>query len=687
MALMRLFLKPGIDKQNTEYGAEGGWIDGDYIRFRYGLPEKMGGWTVFGGAEVYLVGNASEVFSWNALDGSPYLAVGTNRKLYAYNGGVWADITPIRSTTAAGDVTFAAPYSTLAADISATDTTLSVASATNFPDEGVLLIGSEQIAYAARSGVNFLNLTRGYNGTTAGSHTTGAGVGSFQIRVADTSHGAVQGDFVTYSGVDASGLGGNITQAILQSEFEITSIASANAYYITSPSATNASDIGNGGAAVVGQYQISVGSDISFFDYGWGVGTWGLGGWGTARPVGQGLISRVWQLDSFGEDLICQLVDGGIYYWDTSGGLSTRAVAIAGAPTKSKYALVSTPDRHLVCFGTEGTVGTASTQDPMFVRFSAQEDPYTFTESATNTAGGQRLTDGSFIVSAVRSRGQILIWTDTSIHGQQYVGPPYTFGFQQLGANCGCIGPHAAIDVNGVAYWMSFEAFYVFDGTVKKIPCTVQDYVFKNLNVVQGQKTFVGVNTQFNEVTWWYCTLGSDYIDRFVTFNYVENVWSVGTMPRTAWQDIGTYPKPTGAEYLQDSTEATISTIYGLTAGRTILFNQEDGYDGNGESIDAYIRSGYFDIGDGDNMLLMSRFIPDFKNQLGNLTVRLLLRPYPQAPAVPSTLDPYVITPTTQKVDTRARGRQISLGIESSGLETNWRYGTLRVDIQPDGLR
>jgi len=286
----------------------------------------------------------------------------------------------------------------------------------------------------------------------------------------------------------------------------------------------------------------------------------------------------------------------------------------------------------------------------MFVRFSNQEDINTFTETATNTAGGQRLTDGSKIVTAIRSRGQILIFTDTSVHGQQYVGPPYTFGFTQLGANCGCIGPHAAVDVNGLAFWMGTEAFYLFDGTVKKMPCTVQDFVFKDINLVQGTKVHAGVNSQFNEVTWWYCSFTSDYIDRFVSYNYLENVWSVGTMARSAWTDIGTYDKPLATQY-------------------------------------AYIKSGYFDLGDGDNMLLMSRFIPDFKNQVGNLTVHLLLRPYPQSTASPSSLDPYVITPTTQKVDTRARGRQISLRIDSSDLNTNWRYGTLRVDIQPDGLR
>lgn len=625
MPLARLFLKPGIDKQNTEYGAEGGWIDGDYIRFRYGLPEKLGGWTPFADSSSYLVGLASDVLTWNALDGSPYTAVGTTKKLYVFFGGFWADITPIRLTTGAGDVTFA------------------------------------------------------------------ASTGSTTITVSDTAHGATEGDFVTFSGVDANGLGsgGAITQAILQSEFEITSIIDADSYTVTSPVAANASDSGDGGASVVGAYQINTGTDVSFFDFGWGVGTWGESTWNTPRTEGSGIFlrSRVWQLDTFGEDLICQIANGGIYRWDLSSGLSTRAAAISGAPTKSAYALVSTPDRHLVCFGTETTVGTASSQDPMFVRFSNQEDINTFEETVTNTAGGQRLTDGSRIVSALRSRGQILIFTDTSIHGMQYVGPPYTFGFQQLGANCGCIGPHAATDVNGLSFWMGVEAFYMFDGTVKKMPCTVQDYVFKDINLVQGAKVHAGVNSQFNEVTWWYCSASSDYIDRFVSYNYLENTWHTGTMARTAWVDIGTYSKPIASEYLPASTEETITTIYGLTAGRSLIYNQEDGKNGNGSAITAFIQSGYFDLGDGDNMVFMRRFIPDFKNQEGNLTVNLFLRAYPQTTATSSSLDPYVITPTTEKVDTRARGRQISLKITSNETDTNWRYGTLRVDVQPDGLR
>ena len=402
-------------------------------------------------------------------------------------------------------------------------------------------------------------------------------------------------------------------------------------------------------------------------------------------------MPRVWQFDNYGEVLLMQLVDGEIYSWSPasspSGGLDTRAVLLAGAPTKSKFALVSTPDRHLVCFGTESVLGDPTSQDPMFVRFSSQEDIGNFVATATNTAGGQRLTDGNEIICAVRSRGQILIWTDTSLHGQQFLGPPFTFGFQQLGANCGIIAPHAAADVNGVAYWMSKDAFFVFDGTVKKIPCTVQDFVFDDINIVQGFSVNVAINTQYNEVTWFYPSLSSDFVNRFVTYNYLENVWSIGSLARTTWRDIGTFDSPVAAEYLPLDEAATITPIYGLTAGRTRLYNQEVGVDANGEPIEAYLYSGYFDIGDGDQVLFMKRFIPDFKRQTGDLTVRLLLRLYPQTGATPSSLDPYIISPTTDKVDTRARGRQIQLRIESDELGGWWRFGTMRVDITPDGLR
>lgn len=622
MAYFRLALKPGIDKQNTEYGAEGGWTDGDNIRFRYGMPEKIGGWTYFNGTENYLVGFVSFTFSWNNLAGTPYLAVGTNRKIYVSVGGAWYDITPLRATTAAGDVTFA------------------------------------------------------------------ASTGSPVITVTDTDHGAVQGDFVTFSG--AVSLGGQITADILNSEWEITEVTNSTTYTITAPVNADGSDTGNGGASVVGAYQINVGSDISYFDFGFGTGTWGASTWGTARTEVQveTLSARIWHFDNFGQVLLMQLVDGELYQWNPTDGVDTRATLVSGAPTKNGYMLVSSPDRHLIALGTETTIGDPSTQDPLFVRFSNQEDINTFTESVTNTAGGQRLSDGNRIQTAVRARGQILILTDTSLHGMQYIGPPYTFGFQQLGSNCGALGASSAVEVNGLAFWMGHEAFYVFDGTVKKLPCTVQDYVFDDINLVQSEKVFAALNSDFNEVTWFYCSFTSDYIDRCVTFNYLENVWSEGALARTSWQDVGSFEKPTASEYFPENTEATIGTIYGLTAGRSLIYNHEDGVNqADGSAITAFIDSGYFDIGDGDNMILMRRFIPDFKNQEGNLTVNLLLRAYPQTTASPSSLDPYVITPTTDKVDTRARGRQIALKITSDEVDTNWRYGTLRVDIQPDGLR
>jgi len=622
MAYFRLALKAGMDKQNTEYGAEGGWTNGDNVRFRFGLPEKIGGWTNFNGVASYLVGFASETFSWNNNAGVPYLAVGTERKIYVSAGGTWSDITPLRATTAAGDVTFAA---------------------TN---------------------------------------------GSVLLTVTDASHGADTGDFVTFSG--AVSLGGVITADILNSEWEITEVLTSSTYTLTAPVAANGSDTGNGGGSIVGAYQITIGADRSFFDFGWGTGTWGAGTWGTARTVvtQPTIFARIWKFDQFGQVLIMQAVNGAIYNWNPDSGTDQRATVVSGAPTKSTFALISSPDRHLVCFGTETTVGDDSTQDPLFVRFSDQENVNDFVETAINTAGGQKLSDGNRIMTAVRSRGQILIFTDTSLHGMQYIGPPYTFGFSQLGSNCGALGPHAAVDVNGLALWMGPEAFYAFDGTVKKIQCTVQDYVFGDINLVQEDKVYAALNTDYNEITWFYCSAGSDFVDRNVTYNYLESVWSVGSLARTSWQDVDTFEKPTATEYLKDSTAATLTTIYGLTAGRSLVYRQEDGYNqADGTAVAAVIESGYFDIGDGDDMLYMKRFIPDFKDQRENLTVNLLLRPYPQATANPSSLDPYVITPTTEKVDTRARGRQIAIKITSTDVGAWWRYGTLRVDIQPDGLR
>ena len=619
MAYFRLALRPGIDKQNTEYGAEGGWIDSDYVRFRYGLPEKMGGWRPFAENLTSLVGLASNTLAWASLNSVPFMAVGTHRKLYVFTGGNWYDITPLRTT---------------------------------------------------KTGITF--------NTTSGSTT---------VTVNSSSHGAEVGDFVTFSSV--TGNPGGITNASLTNEFEVLTVPSGSTFTIQAPTAASSTASTAGDAT--GAFQINVGSDTTFFDFGWGVGGFGISPYGEPIPASGtvALASRVWQLDTYGENLIAQVNGGGVYQWSpTDDGVNAPASLVTNAPTKNNYALVSTPDRHLVLLGTETTPGDTTTFDPMFVRFSDQEDITTFIETATNTAGGQRLTDGNRIVGAIRSRGQILIYTDTSLHGMQYVGPPYTFGFQQLGANCGLIGPHAAVDVNGIAIWMGQEDFFVFDGTVKKLPCTVQDYVFKNINLVQGTKVHAGSNGLFNEVTWWYCTADSIYINRFVTYNYLENTWHIGTMPRTSWQDVGVYNLPIATQYLPENTNTPPgNTVYGLTAGRSLVFTQELGYDANDEPIEAYLQSGYFDIGDGDQVMYMKRFVPDFKDQVKDIVCRINLRSYPQTLAEVSSLDPYTISPTTEKVDTRARGRQISLKLESDELESWWRFGTLRVDIQPDGLR
>lgn len=619
MALLKLALNPGIDKQNTEYGAEGGWIDCDHVRFQYGLPEKIGGWQYFNGPQ-YFIGAINNIITWNSLLSVPYAMLGTTKKLYVLEDTEWYDVTPLKETT-----------------------------------------------------------------TTATFTTVDA---SDIVTVNDPVDNVQAGDFVTLSAV--TGDPGGILNATLGQEYEVLEQLSATTYTIRAPVAATSTQTAVGTATIA--YQINAGSNTSFVNFGFGTGTWGAFTWNTPRPpndlIGSTLNSRVWQFDTFGENVICQLVNGGTFEWVLSTGPTVRAAQVAGAPTKSTYALVSTPDRHLVCFGTESIIGDTTSQDPMFVRFSDQEDITEFEPTATNTSGGQRLTDGSTIVSALRSRGQILIYTDTSLHGMQYIGPPFTFGFQQLGTNCGVIGPHAAVDANGVALWMSRDSFYVFDGTVKKLPCTVQEYVFQDINVIQGPKTHVGINTQFNEVTWWYCSFTSDDIDRYVTFNYLENTWAIGSMPRTAWQDTGTFPRPIASEFLLEEEEEPVDgEVFGLSPGRSVLYFHEIGRNAVDQPINCFLKSGFFDIGEGDNMLFMRRFIPDFKNQVEDIVVRLLLRAYPSTTVSPSSLDPYTVTPTTAKVDTRARGRQISVVIESNVFNGNWRFGTLRVDIQPDGLR
>ena len=622
MTLIKVQVAPGIDKQDTEYGAEGRWIDCDNVRFRYGLPEKIGGWSKVSTSA--LVGAARGIITWFSLDGDQYAITGTNKKLYVYQNQEWYDITPIRE-----------------------------------------------------SGASITNFT-----TTSGSTS---------VTVTDATHGAITGDFVTISSV--SGTANGITASNLQGEFEIQSVTDTNNYVITAKAAAT----GTGASGVTGtaEYQINTNPAFSIQGYGWGAGTWGLSTWGTTRaglaaPDSVQLDSGKWSLDNWGEDVLCQQLNGSLYYWDTSASTSTvqraNRTAVSGAPTSSRFVLVSGTDRHVICFGTETTIGTASTRDDMFIRWSDQEDPATWAPTATNTAGSQRLTDGSKLVTAKRSRGAVLIWSDTALYQMQLIGAPFTFGFQQLGSACGCVGQHAAVESNGRSFWMGIDSFFVFDGSVQKIPCSVEDYVFKDINQASQKDTFAGLNTEFNEVTWFYCSSGSNVIDRCVTYNYQENVWSVGTLSRSSWADKGVYGFPYALDYSATDTASTISTITGLTAGRSFMYAQENGNDADGAALASHVTSGDFVIPEaGERLMSIKRFIPDFKNQAGTVNIELNFKLYPASTAV--TNGPYAITTSTTKIDTRARGRQASLKISSSAIDTTWRYGTYRAEIQPDGMR
>ena len=622
MTLIKVQVAPGIDKQDTEYGAEGRWIDCDNVRFRYGLPEKIGGWSKVSTSA--LVGAARGIVTWFSLDGDQYTITGTNKKLYAYQNQEWYDITPIRE-----------------------------------------------------SGASITNFT-----TTSGSTS---------VTVTDATHGAITGDFVTISSV--SGTANGITASNLQGEFEIQSVTDTNNYVITAKAAAT----GTGASGVTGtaEYQINTNPAFSIQGYGWGAGTWGLSTWGTTRaglaaPDSVQLDSGKWSLDNWGEDVLCQQLNGSLYYWDTSASTSTvqraNRTAVSGAPTSSRFVLVSGTDRHVICFGTETTIGTSSTRDDMFLRWSDQEDPATWTPTATNTAGSQRLTDGSKLVTAKRSRGAVLIWSDTALYQMQLIGSPFTFGFQQLGSACGCVGQHAAVESNGRSFWMGIDSFFMFDGSVQKIPCSVEDYVFKDIDQASQKDTFAGLNTEFNEVTWFYCSNGSNVIDRCVTFNYQENVWSVGSLSRSSWADKGVYGFPYALDYASTDTASTISTITGLTAGRSYMYAQENGNDADGSALSSHITSGDFVIPEaGERLMSIKRFIPDFKNQAGTVNIELNFKLYPASTAV--TNGPYAVTASTTKIDTRARGRQASLKISSSAIDTTWRYGTYRAEIQPDGMR
>jgi hypothetical protein len=389
--------------------------------------------------------------------------------------------------------------------------------------------------------------------------------------------------------------------------------------------------------------------------------------------------------DTFGEDLLAIRNDDALYRWDLSGGTGTRAVKVSQAPGKNRVLLVSSPDRHIFLMGTETTIGTPGSQDDLYLRFSSQENFTAWAPSSTNTAGSFRIQDGSKIVAAKRSRGSILVWTDTALHALNNIGPPFIFGLNQIGSNCGAISANSVADVNGVTYWMSQTAFYQFDGAIKKLNCTVQDFVFDNINATAQGQVSIAVNTDFNEVTWFYASESSNFLDRSVTYNYLEDVWYTNDgFVRTSWVDRGTYSKPYATFYDPNSIPNN-NTILGVTAGCTTLYEHEDGFNDDGQAMDCQITSGDFDIKEGDEVFLCSRVIPDFKDQVGNTDVKIEFANYPASTNTRSFTS--TTSSTTKFFSVRGRGRQANVKISSNAVDSNWRFGTVRLDITPDGRR
>jgi hypothetical protein len=472
----------------------------------------------------------------------------------------------------------------------------------------------------------------------------------------------------------------------MNQEFEITSITDANNYKVTHTSTASGSTSGGGGSGNA-KYQINVGPATSTYGLGWGTDTWGSSTWGTASSSSDVVIvGRNWSLDNFGEDLIATVLDGGTFIWDTSAGTGTRATALSNAPTASRFSLVSTDTRHLLIFGTETTIGSTGTQDDLFFRFSDREDATDFTPVATNEAGSLRISDGSKIVGAVKSAGQILVWTDTSLHGIQFVGTPFTFGLRQLGANAGLIAQHAAIEVNGIAYWMSDDAFYLYDGVVKKMPCSVQDFVFDDISYTNKNDIAVGLNTAYNEIIWYYPSANASQIDRAVAYNYLEGTWYTLSLGRTTWLGAYVYEKPIATEYNASAT-ANISTILGLTAGASFIYEHESGNNqADGTAITAFLETGSVEIADGDQLMSVNKLVPDFSNLANTMTARLTLEQYPQSSS--NVTSNASITSTTEKVSVRGRGRAVKIRYTTNTVDdTPWRLGSQKLEIRPDGRR
>tara|TARA_R100001082_G_scaffold328_2_gene249 strand:- start:33415 stop:35280 length:1866 start_codon:yes stop_codon:yes gene_type:complete len=621
MPLNKFVFRPGINREGTDYDNEGGWFDANLIRFKNGRPQKIGGWAK--DTLNTFLGKARSLHGWVSLGGTKYLGVGTTWKFYIKAGDDFDDITPIRSTTSAGDVTF---------------------SATN---------------------------------------------GDATITVTDTSHGAAANDFVTFSG--AASLGGNVTAAVLNQEYQISTVPSTSTYTIEAKDTSgatvtaNASDSGNGGGSTVGTYQITVGLDVFVAGTGWGTGTWGAGTWGSSSALSSSNQLRLWSQDHFGEDLMICPRGGSIYKWVENSGTSVRAIKLAGiagavdVPTIGLQVLTSEKDRHLIVLGADPMENSSRSgeSDPMLVAFSDQENALDFEARSTNTAGELRLSSGSQIIGAVKARQEILIWTDTALYSMQFIGPPYTFGINLINENTGLMSPKGAVTAPTGVFWMGYDNFYVYTGSIKKIPCSVLTYVFDDFNSSQAFKVHAFSNTQFDEVGWFYCSASSTEIDKYVVYNYSEQVWSYGLLERHAWLDAGVEPYPR-------------ATLDGY------LYEQETGFDADGSPMtNVYIESSDFDIGDGEQFAFINKIIPDVRflsnSSGGQVNMVLKTRNFPGEDL--STNSTSVISSSTKQNHVRARARQAVVRLESdddnvpANTETGWRLGATRLDIRPDGRR
>jgi hypothetical protein len=640
MPLTKVQIRPGFNKQATESEARGQWTDGNFVRFRYGQPEKIGGWTsLVSGSYASMVGAARDQHVWSDLDGNKYSAIGTNKLLIIYYEGAFYDITPLQTDN----------FST-GANITTTNL-------------------SKDVTITTSAGHNLI----------PGDIITFANAGSFTLP--DTDYTATDFDDVL---------------------FEVKTVPSATTFTIQMPTDETGTGATNDGTLDVNPYE-PVGPLSQTYGYGWGTGTWSRLAWGSASTSSNVVLDPAnWSLDNWGQILIATIHNGRSFTWDPTSGLTTRAVLNTNMPSKSVMSVVSDRDRHLFHLGTETTIGSPSTQDKMFIRFSDQENYDVYAPTSVNTAGTFQLDDGTKIVGATKGKDYIMVFTDTATYRMDFVGPPFTFSIRKVASNAGLIGQHAAVYANGAMWWMGATGgFYVYDGTVKSVPCLVEDFVFTNngagdlgLNYNSGEIIYAGINELYSEVNWFYPSTNSTVIDRCVTYNFSEQIWYTSSLDRTTWEGSTVYAAPFATDF-QASLTPTYPTVNGVSNGATILYQHETGVnqenaDGTETAIPSYILSGEFDIttdGEGQNFMSVSRFLPDFKSLSGDAQVTIFVNRYPQSTATSSPLGPFTVTSTTQKIDTRARGRLAAVKIETDGLNESWRYGTFSFDVRPDGRR